>query len=497
MANGDNSLGVGQAPVNMLGPDVAPRAVTGFLKQQAEALWPVIKNVVMGPGEVYSGELQPSMTPGPNQLSVPEYALGLTGLGLGVGTVPEMVAGTAGGPAVLRHFPAWHGTGVSKPFEQFEDRYLGTGEGAQIPSLVGEHAWGHYISGIPSEARGYQQSVGRYREGGGAFLSLNVKPEQHELLDWNKPFSQQSDYVQERLLKSNIGNVLADPHASIRGRNGEGLYRGVMNKIYGDYERDAAVTGADPYISTLDLKKMASQHLDSIGIPGMKYDAGGYGAMPGGEHFMYTGDSSVYWPDAVSNYMYDDPEEFHSKFIAPAKGDVGKAVDSLVSDLEDKRDTVQHLNDTGEDPSSYDLNRDPNHYDYAAQWLKNNRDDFKIFGGATPNNYVIFNGRHLDITHWDGNNMRSLFPVDHDPFGGEEVDWRLPSSQQMYVNAPKELGNEGVTYSYKPPEGPPEKPPELYGPQPPSTGGWTPEPMYPYDKPTPIQSPIQMMNEPY
>ena len=433
MANG-NDLLPAPKPEHLLAPDVAPRAV-------ASALWGMAKGaygLMKVPGQVYSGELTPttlspaeaSLEPGGGHLlSIPDYAkqLGMAGLGIG-----PIVGGAPAG--ALETFPAWHGTGMSAPFERFENEYLGSGEGTQIPSLIGEHAWGHYISGIPHEAKGYQQSVGRYREGGGSFLSINVKPDQHELLDWDKPFSQQSEQVQDRLLNSNIGSVLKDPDSTLRRGTGADLYRAVMNKSYGDYERVARAAGTDPYIDTLSLKKMASQHLDSVGIPGMKYQAGGYGVKEGQDTLMYTGEDHAGFPETLSNYLYDNPDYFHGEFVAPAKGDAGNAVDRIISDMDDKLNQAKVEKEEGEFQSD---GYRPDDYQYAINWLDKNRDQFNIFSGVTPNNYVIFDGRHIEITHWNGDPLHpgstatathTLAPVEHDPFA-EPPEGTLESTQ--------------------------------------------------------------------
>src|SRR5215831_15472760 len=118
----------------------------------ANLLWKLGKDVwslVKAPGQVYSGELQPSMTPGPNQLSVPEYAQHLFGYGLGAG---GLMTGGAIDAATMRQFGAWHGTRAA-PFREFSDEYLRSGEGHMT------YGHGHYVGGAEETGATYRKQV--------------------------------------------------------------------------------------------------------------------------------------------------------------------------------------------------------------------------------------------------------------------------------------------------------------------------------------------------
>lgn len=156
-SNGDNQLGPGDSSSSnyVIGsPFTAKEAAGNLLWRYAKDIPSELWNLVKAPGQVYSGELQPSMTPGPNQLSIPEYALGLAGTGLGIGGGAALAGAELAPEGAITHFPAFHGTGVGTPFQQFENKFIDTGEGAQI------YGWGHYVAQMPETAMEYRKSVG-------------------------------------------------------------------------------------------------------------------------------------------------------------------------------------------------------------------------------------------------------------------------------------------------------------------------------------------------
>jgi hypothetical protein len=155
MAGSDSSLTY-TAPGDFAPPEeqptgriIDPRSLIGNAlwkgaKSSAEALWPLIK----GPGQVLEGSLVPSMEPGPNQLSIPEYALSLGAAGMGARGL-----GFAAPEGALPTFPAFHGTGSSQVFRNFDDEYIGSGEGAQT------YGWGHYVAGARKTGETYRQKL--------------------------------------------------------------------------------------------------------------------------------------------------------------------------------------------------------------------------------------------------------------------------------------------------------------------------------------------------
>lgn len=146
MAEGDTPNDLQTKATLMFGSPMgmAPDPISAHQVGSAlSGLW----DLVSGPSRILSGELQPTMTPGPNQLSIPEYAgsLALTGLGVrGLGFAPPEGA--------LPSFPAWHGTGA-QPFREFSDEHVGSGEGAQV------YGWGHYVAGAQKTGEIYQRNI--------------------------------------------------------------------------------------------------------------------------------------------------------------------------------------------------------------------------------------------------------------------------------------------------------------------------------------------------
>ena len=407
------------------GAQALVRGATNLLWRGARGVaGDVWENLIKPPGQILSGERTP-YAGYVNSLDPAAYAGRLAEAGLGIRAL--------GGPlqtGVVEHFPAWHGTGIDVPFEGFRNEFIGTGEGTNIPGLIAEHAWGHYISGMPQEAAGYKQAVGGYKGNQGAFLDIHVIPEQDELLDWDKNFSGQSDSVQEKLRNSMVGKAFEDPYSSARDRSGAAIYDSIVRRLEDSYSK------IYEFPSRIDLKKEASKHLDDIGIPGMKFRAEGWDSG-GDQALLYKGDN-INTPGVFDYLRYDDPNMFYKSFVEPAKGNANVAIDKIMDHLESERDNIIRLKSEGENPyhHGYLFNYDPANYDHAIDWLDKNRHDFQIFSGVTPYNYVMFDGRHLNITHWDGKNMYKLFPVDHDPLAGENMDaWRLeqePMIQPLY-----------------------------------------------------------------
>lgn len=151
--NGDSSSGNGLSSATVIGsPFTAKEAMGNLLWRYAKQLGPEMWNLVKAPGQVYSGELQPTMTPGPNQLSVPEYALGLAGMGLGIGAGGAAAGAELAPEGAITHFPVWHGTGA-QPFPRFSDEFIGTGEGTAY------EGWGHYSAQRPNIGGSYQDML--------------------------------------------------------------------------------------------------------------------------------------------------------------------------------------------------------------------------------------------------------------------------------------------------------------------------------------------------
>lgn len=203
---------------------------------------------------------------------------------------------------------AWHGTphrGIEKHGFQFNR--IGTGEGAQA------YGWGTYFAGKKAVAEFYRAALSRTanayaatddagrwnvyarKAGGGPgagdelvagpfesqkeasnrALALRTSddagqlyradiPEDHEMLDWDRPLGEQPAQVREALrrLIADREDGNARLHIAHNDPTGEEIYRG-LTTIKSAQNRAGAVEVSDP--------KAASEYLNSIGIPGLRY----------------------------------------------------------------------------------------------------------------------------------------------------------------------------------------------------------------------------------
>lgn len=176
------------------------------------------------------------------------------------------------GSAKLEMTGTWHGTAAD--FRNFNHNYMGSGEGAQA------FGWGTYLAqrvGIAKEywkadverKRTYRAAKDESEIGlplenfivrpDGALMRVDVAVHDDEMLDWDKPLSEQSEVVQDALLKY-IGEA-GHPDVTLEGDTGEGIYNEIANHIMSS-EGLRSVDAAE---------KKASEYLDSIGIKGIKF----------------------------------------------------------------------------------------------------------------------------------------------------------------------------------------------------------------------------------
>lgn len=123
--------------------------------------------------------------------------------------------------------------------------------------------------------------IGYKKSEAGNLLEVHVLPEEHELLDWDKPLQQQEPGVQEALRSLAIqhGNSTRGiPLKSLFSGSGEEIYRNLARKLHLDSYPDTTS-------ATLRNEAGASQALHEAGIPGIKYlDAGSRGQSDNPTH---------------------------------------------------------------------------------------------------------------------------------------------------------------------------------------------------------------------
>ncbi|MFT6550457.1 MAG: hypothetical protein ACJA1I_000485 [Zhongshania marina] len=143
----------------------------------------------------------------------------------------------------------YHGTGHD--FDNFSLDAIGSGEGAQA------YGWGLYFAGKRAVAEYYRDYQTDGDSSKGNLYQADI-PEDNELLDWDKPLSEQSAKI-----KSAFSNAAGNLGRFKNDTGGEA------------YLRLAVDFGGVNAPRSMDAGKQASMVLSSVGIPGLRYsDAG-------------------------------------------------------------------------------------------------------------------------------------------------------------------------------------------------------------------------------
>lgn len=219
---------------------------------------------------------------------------------------PGSIRGFHGTPHL---FPAEEGA----PFGAFRDEAIGSGEGAQA------YGWGHYVAGNRSVGENYQPTDQYQISGGGnkwaafkrvpsqdptkdispnfetreeaqqwakdnsgALLEVHILPEEHELLDWDKPLSEQAPGVQEKLRA--MGHSWPREGEILRGgQRVKESYTPTGEELY----HEIGKIPAGELVRGRNQDEMASKALHEAGIPGIKYlDAGSRAAGEGTSNYV-------------------------------------------------------------------------------------------------------------------------------------------------------------------------------------------------------------------
>ncbi|MDR2875967.1 MAG: hypothetical protein LBV44_08595 [Methylobacillus sp.] len=149
-----------------------------------------------------------------------------------------------------------------------------------------------YLETLPKEA---------FTETHGQLYSADI-PEDHELLDYDKPLSEQPDMVQKI-----VSNAVEQGHDVVIGVLGK-LGAVTRNEDTGSIEvaKDGDRTGGDFYSALsneLGSPKAASEYLNSIGIPGLRYFDGSSRAVGEGTHNYVIWDESRLNKDIQTYYQ--------------------------------------------------------------------------------------------------------------------------------------------------------------------------------------------------
>ena len=296
-------------------------------------------------------------------------------------------------PAESFYQSAWHGS--PHDFDKFSLHKIGTGEGAQA------YGWGLYFAGDKNVAEYYRQKLvganfppprpdmftvdGKsYAKENGKFLfilglppgdgseitkaeyskafraaqseyeakSKSGKlyevdiPESDKLLDWDKPLSEQSEYVKEKLkdIEKNNANFSIEPRgkkfAVVMENNEYGTYNEeiqakrrleYLNKAYNDENGSliySRLTHSQPenklipklaeFQTTANGEEAASRYLNSMGIQGLKYlDATSRGKGEGSRNYVIFDDKAV---DIINKHYQGGSKEPRASYTNAPEG---------------------------------------------------------------------------------------------------------------------------------------------------------------------------------
>jgi hypothetical protein len=317
---------------------------------------------------------------------------------LGVKSIPAQVIidtenPLSQSPAESFYQSAWHGS--PHDFDKFSLHKIGTGEGAQA------YGWGLYFAGDKNVAEYYRQKLvganfppprpdmftvdGKsYAKENGKFLfilglppgdgseitkaeyskafraaqseyeakSKSGKlyevdiPESDKLLDWDKPLSEQSEYVKEKLkdIEKNNANFSIEPRgkkfAVVMENNEYGTYNEeiqakrrleYLNKAYNDENGSliySRLTHSQPenklipklaeFQTTANGEEAASRYLNSMGIQGLKYlDATSRGKGEGSRNYVIFDDKAV---DIINKHYQGGSKEPRASYTNAPEG---------------------------------------------------------------------------------------------------------------------------------------------------------------------------------
>jgi hypothetical protein len=123
-----------------------------------------------------------ALTPAQMKAKAAEYALSLFGLSSGAGTMLERGLGNAFGS-----FKGYHGS--PHTFDQFENKAIGTGQGAA------SYGYGHYVAGVRDTAEDYAKSLTKPT----FFMGEKELPKDNFYYNWLHPLMTESDDLEDAI----------------------------------------------------------------------------------------------------------------------------------------------------------------------------------------------------------------------------------------------------------------------------------------------------------
>ncbi|RLC97869.1 MAG: hypothetical protein DRI46_12265, partial [Chloroflexi bacterium] len=146
---------------------------------------------------------------------------------------------------------AYHGT----PHEvnRFSMGKVGTGEGA------GAQGYGLYFADDQDVAQHYRNKLKKEGTEGNLY-EVDLKPEENQYLDWDKPLTQQSDYVKNAIIQAGMGSYITEE------MTGNKFY----NELAKFYKAEKLDDSNNWFVDTADSQRQVSNELLNIGVRGNK-----------------------------------------------------------------------------------------------------------------------------------------------------------------------------------------------------------------------------------
>lgn len=234
-------------------------------------------------------------------------------------------------------------------------------------------------------------------EGAGNLYQVWIRPEHHEFLDWDKPFNEQSQSVQD-------------------------VIKQYFPKLAQGVARWPDTEGAQLYFNQADYmmpkgsrtkERLASEAFDQAGIPGIKYLDQGSRGLPKVVHF--EGQEWNPYTDAeriASATIHRGATPSHQLRTESLRGNADDAWNMLATDrdFEDYKHAREVLGPNYTEEGYRKATHD------AMNWLNANTD--KLTMGDHPDatyNYVVFHHRNISVIDRNGR-VFGFTPVEHDPF---------------------------------------------------------------------------------
>lgn len=227
----------------------------------------------------------------------------------------------------------------------------------------------------------------------GSLLEVHILPDEHELLDWDKPLGEQPSGVRKVIDQIHAGNEDLRIKHSGPDVTGENFYRNLANQMW---DKTLAGIGGG--------SEAASKALHEAGIPGIKYlDQGSRGKIADVYH------NGELHEGGLDMGFYSPKDVALSSLLGRGRytigGDPAPDIDATIESLR-KEASPGSMAGFG-DKKNAEI------FGNAADWLHRERGNIEIRPPSQTSNYVIFDPKNLRIV---GRNGQRLEPVDEDPF---------------------------------------------------------------------------------